>query len=74
FFFVVSVGFPFIAFLSWDKYGTSLGFLESLSPFWAASSIEVGSTPLVQSAIYGAATVGLILGPVFLRRTKSTTA
>ena len=74
FFFVVSAGFPFLAYFSWDMYGTSLGFLESLSPFWAASTIEVGSTPLIQSAIYGAATVGLILGPAFLRRTKSTTA
>lgn len=74
FFFIVSAGFPFVSYLSWDMYGTSLGFLESLSPFWAASSIEVGSTPLIQSAIYGAATVGLILGPAFLRRSKSATA
>ncbi len=73
-FFVVSVGFPFAAFLSWDAFGTSLGFLAALSPFWAASHLESGSTPLVQSAIYGAGTVGLLLGPAFLRRTQRTAA
>ncbi len=73
-FFVASAGFPFAAFVAWDAFGTSLQFLASLSPFWAASHINSGSTPLVQSAIYGGATIGLLLGPAFLRRTQRTAA
>ncbi len=65
--FVSAAGLPFLYYLVLEFAGASLGFLAVLSPFWAASRVEAGSSALVQSLIFGAAATGLLLVPAFVR-------
>jgi hypothetical protein len=71
-FFVLSAGLPFVSYLLFDFHGSAAGFLAWVSPFWAASRLD--TSVIVQCCVFGAATIGLLLGPAFLRKAQSTAA
>lgn len=71
-FFLLAAGLPFVYYLVYEFTGKSPTFLAAVSPFWAASRLD--ATVVVQCAVFGAATVGLLLGPAFLKKTRSAAA
>ncbi|MBI2900741.1 MAG: hypothetical protein HYY17_11205 [Planctomycetes bacterium] len=73
-FFLSCAGLPFLYYLVLEFTGAPLGFLGIFSPFWAASRLDAEPTALIQCAIFGAAAVGLLLGPAFLKKTQSAAA
>ncbi len=60
-FWIAAAGIPFAYYLALEFYGASPGFLAVLSPFWAASQLESGSTAWVLCSLLGGGTVALIL-------------
>lgn len=72
--FLSAAGLPFLYYLVLEFTGASPGFLAIGSPFWAASRLDESPHALIQCAIFGSAAVGLLLGPSFLKRTRTITS
>ena len=70
--FIVAGGAPFADYLRWSRGGTP-GLLSHVSPFWTGARLD-GAAPLIMTAVFAAATIGLMAAVPFLKRRQAQPA